>query len=160
MESLICNVYITMIKAQKTVSINAASVEEVVDVGDDEGPQEAEVDEGRVAGKGLLEGRPVGVMKITEGGVDGGGGAAGVRANSERGDVKNLSLECVRGTDDPSVKGKPFKRGYGGEAKGGGKEVVPVRELEEGRELGFSYWPPNVTFFVTYDVILVGVKAL
>ena len=93
MVSLVCNENATTIKLKETVSKNTASVEEVVDLGDDEcGCKTATNVRGEPL-EGGLDGVPEGEVDVAEGEVETGVGETGVGTDSDGGDVEEACAE-------------------------------------------------------------------
>jgi hypothetical protein len=99
MVSLVVNEYPTRVKAKKTVSMHATTVEEVVDVEKDEGTSKTSTRQRGTTDKEMFDGGSPGVMGVAKGNVEGRRGVAGVGADGEWGDVEEAGLEEVSGRD-------------------------------------------------------------
>jgi hypothetical protein len=158
MVSLVVNEYPTRVKTKKTVSMDTATVEEVVNVEEDEGTSEASTSRRGRIGEETFEGRPPGVVGVAEGDVEGQGGVASVGTDGEWGDVEEAGLEEVSGRDICDVVILSFKRDHSREIGGRGEEVVLGDEAVEVRGLGVFYRPPIVQEGVPNKEELVGVR--
>ena len=69
METLVCNVYRITVKAKATVNIDPTAVEEVEDLGDDEGVGETETNDGGMAEEGVTDRRTVRILNIPKRGI-------------------------------------------------------------------------------------------
>ena len=109
METLVCNVYRITVKAKATVNIDPTAVEEVEDLGDDEGVGETETNDGGMAEEGVTDRRTVRILNIPERGIVSGEREAGVSTDGEGRDVKEAGLEEVSGRDGAAVVGRDLK---------------------------------------------------
>ena len=82
--SLVRNKNVRTVKAKVTVSKDTAAVEEVVDLGDDEGPGKTKAGIERETSKKLFERGAEGIVDIPKGDVEGGFREAGVGADCHR----------------------------------------------------------------------------
>ena len=109
METLVCNVYRITVKAKATVNIDPTAVEEVEDLGDDEGVGETETNDGGMAEEGVTDRRTVRILNIPERGIVSGEREAGVSTDGEGRDVKEVGLEEVSGGDGAAVVGRDLE---------------------------------------------------
>jgi hypothetical protein len=124
MVSLIVDKNPTTIKTKETVSKDTTTVEEVVDVENDEGTSETNTRGGGTTDEETFEGRPPGVVDVAEGDVDGWWGVAGEGADGDRGDAEETGLEEVSGRDMRDMVVLSLKRDNSWEIGGRGEEVV------------------------------------
>jgi hypothetical protein len=124
MVSLVVNEYPTRVKTKKTVSMHAATVEEVVDVEDDEGTTKTSAYRGGTTDEETFEGRSPGVVGVAEGDVEGRRGVAGVGADGDGWDVEEAGLKEVSGRDVRDVIILSLKRDNRREVGGCGEELV------------------------------------
>jgi hypothetical protein len=99
MVSLVVNEYPTRVKVKKTVSMYTATVEEVVNVEEDEGTSKTKECQGGGALEDLFEGGSPSVVGVTEGDVKGWRGVTSIGTDSDWGDMEETGLEEVRGCD-------------------------------------------------------------
>jgi hypothetical protein len=93
MISLVCKENTTTIKLKETISKNAASVKEVVYLGDDECGCEAATYMGGEPLEGGLDGVPEGKVDVPKGKVETGVDETSMGANSDGGDVEETGPE-------------------------------------------------------------------
>lgn len=123
MVALIKNKNVITVKAKATVCVNASSVKEVEDLGDDEGSGKTKPNVGWVAEERATERWAVSIVDKAEGGVDGRVGVTGVGADSEGWDTKEVGLELVGGGDVGVVVNVGLERGNGWESRRGAYKV-------------------------------------
>jgi hypothetical protein len=158
MVSLVFNEYPTRVKAKKTVSMYTTTVEEVVDVEEDEGTSKTRKCRGGGAAEGVAEVGAPSVVGVTEGNVEGWRGVAGVGAEGEWGDVEEAGLEEVSGCDIRDMSILALEGDHGWEVGGCGEEFVLGDEGVEVGGLGISYWPPMLQVGVPNQEELVWVR--
>jgi hypothetical protein len=144
MVSLVVNEYPTRVKAKKTVSMDTTTIEEVVNVKEDEGTSKAKERRGGGAPEDIPEVGLPSVVGEAEGDVEGRQGVAGVGADGERGDVEEAGLEEVSGRDMCDMIVLALEGDHGREVGGCGEEFVLGDEAVEAGSLGVSYWAPMV----------------
>jgi hypothetical protein len=158
MVSLVVNEYPTRVKTKKTVSMDTAAVEEVVDVEEDEGTSKTRKRRGRGAAEGVAEVGAPRVVGVTEGDVEGWRGVAGVGAEGEWGDVEEAGLKEVSGRNVRDMSVLALEGDHGGEVGGCGEELVLGDEVVKVGGLGVSYWPPMLQVGVPNQEELVWVR--
>jgi hypothetical protein len=124
MVSLVVNEYPTRVKTKKTVSMDMATVEEVVDVEEDEGTSKTSTRRGRGAEEDVVEIGAPRVVGVTKGNVEGWQGVAGVGADGEWGDVEEAGLEEVSRRDMHDMSVLALEGDHGWEVGGRGEEFV------------------------------------
>jgi hypothetical protein len=134
MVSLVVNKNPTTVKTKETVSKDAATVEDVVDVEDDEGTSKTNTCRGGTTDEETFEGRPPGVVDVAKGDVDGGWGVAGVGADGDRGDAEEAGLEEVGGRDMRDMVILSLKQDNSGKVGGRSEKVVLRDDAEQGGE--------------------------
>lgn len=82
MISLADKVYLFLIKMEMTISVNTATVQKIVNLCNNVSPNKAILSQMSNMKEDLLEGRAVGVMKVTKGAVCSGGNVGNVVINS------------------------------------------------------------------------------
>src|SRR5580658_4569112 len=107
-----------------TVSIDDSAVEEVMDVGDDEGTQKTKLDAGRKVRKEVLDRGSKGVVDVAKGDIEGGRREAGADTKYEGGDAEESGLELVSGGDERSMVRAPLKSNDSREVQGVMEEFV------------------------------------
>src|SRR5882757_5874084 len=95
MVTLIRNINVRSVKVQATVCVNASSVKEVEDLGDDEGSGKTESNVCGVTEERATKRWAISIVYKPEGSVDGRVGKAGVGTDSERGNPEEVGLELV-----------------------------------------------------------------
>jgi hypothetical protein len=158
MVSLVVNKYPTRVKTKKTVSMDAATVEEVVDVEEDEGTSKTRKRRGRGVAEDVAEVGAPRVVGVTEGDVEGWRGVANVRADGEWGDVEEAGLEEVSGRDMRDMSVLALEGDHGREVGGCGEEFVLGDEGVKMGGLGVSYWAPMLQVGVPNQEELVWVR--
>jgi len=161
MVSLVVNKYPTRAKAKKTVSMDTTTIEEVVNVEEDEGTSKAKERRGGGAPEDIPEVGLPSVVGEAEGDVEGRqgvAGVAGVGADGERGDVEEAGLEEVSGHDMCDMIVLALEGDHGREVRGCGEEFVLEDEVVEAGSLGVSYWAPMVQVGVPNQEELVRVR--
>jgi hypothetical protein len=158
MVSLVVNEYPTRVKTKKTVSMDTAAVEEVVDVEEDEGTSKTRKRRGRGAAEGVAEVSAPRVVGVTEGDVEGWRGVAGVGAEGEWGDVEETGLEEVSGRDMRDMSVLALEGDHSREVRGRDEELVLGDEVVKVGGLGVSYWPPMLQVGVPNQEELVWVR--
>ena len=93
MISLLVSENTSRVKTKATVCVKPPPVEEVVDLGNDEGADETITYVRGVFEEGTFNRGAEGVVNIPEGRVEGWGGESGVAADSERVDTEGDGLE-------------------------------------------------------------------
>jgi hypothetical protein len=155
---LVFNEYPTRVKAKKTVSMYMMTVEEVMDVKEDEGTSKTS----KCRGGGMAEdvakvGAPS-VVGVTEGDVEGWRGVAGVGTDGEWGDVEEAGLEEVSGRDMRDMSILALEGDHSREVGGCGKELVLGDKGVKVGGLGVSYWAPMLQVGVPNQEELVWVR--
>jgi hypothetical protein len=158
MVSLVFNEYPTRVKAKKTVSMYTTTVEEVVDVEEDEGTSKTRKCRGRGTSEGVAEVGAPRVVGVTEGDVEGWRGVAGVGAEGERGDVEEAGLKEVSGCNVRDMSVLALEGDHGREVGGCGEEFVLGDEVVKMGGLGVSYRPPMLQVGVPNQEELVWVR--
>jgi hypothetical protein len=158
MVSLVVNKYPTRVKTKKTVSMDAATVEEVVDVEEDEGTSKTRKRRGRGVAEDVAEVGAPRVVGVTEGYVEGWRGVAGIGADGEWGDVEEAGLEEVSGRDMRDMSVLALEGDHGREVGGCGEEFVLGDEGVKMGGLGVSYWAPMLQVGVPNQEELVWVR--
>src|SRR5882757_806148 len=118
MVTLVRNVNVRSVKVKATVCVNASSVKEVEDLGDDEGSGKTEPNVRGVSEERATKRWAVSIVYKPEGSVDSGVGVAGVGADGERGNPKKVGLKLVSGGDVGVVVDVGFEWCYGREGRG------------------------------------------
>jgi hypothetical protein len=157
MVALVENKNVSTVKTKMAVNIDEAAVEEVVDVGDDEGTSKAKTDVGGMAEEGVLNGGSEGVVDVAVGKIVGCGNKTGVGADGDRGDSKKVGLEEVDRADSSEVTGAGLERKDRRKRGRGFDEVSVQGIIYKGQEVSFSCGAPVVSFFVSDDVVLMRV---
>ena len=142
-----------------TVSIDNLAIEEVMDLGDDEGTQKTKLDVGREGREEVSDRGSKGVVDVAKRDVVGGGRETGMGAEYEGGDMKESGLELVGGGDKGSMVGGTLKSDDRREVWRRTKEFVLGNEVEEGGGVSVGYWLPGVVGLVADDVILMWVTS-
>jgi hypothetical protein len=124
MVTLVRNVNVRIVKVKATVCVNASSVKEVEDLGDDEGTGKAEPDVRGVTEERASKRWAVSIVYKTEGGVNGGVGVTGVRTDGERGNPEEVCLELVSRGNVGVMMDVGFKWGYRREGRGVVDKIV------------------------------------
>jgi hypothetical protein len=158
MVSLVVNEYPTSVKMKKTVSMDTTTIEEVVNVEEDEGTSKARKRRGGGAPEDVPEVGSPSVVGIAEGDVKGRRGVAGVGADGERGDVEEAGLEEVSGRDMRDMIILALEGDHSREVGGCGEELVLRDKAVEAGSLSVSYWTPMVQVGVPNQEELVGVR--
>jgi hypothetical protein len=155
MVSLVVNEYPTRVKTKKTVSMDMTTIEEVVDVEEDEGASKTRKCRGRGAAEDVAEVGAPSVVGVAEGNVE---GWRGVGADGERGDVEEAGLEEVSGCDMCDMSILALEGDHSREVGGCGEELVLGDEGVEAGSLGVSYWAPMLQVGVPNQEELVKVR--
>jgi hypothetical protein len=158
MVSLVFNEYPTRVKAKKTVSMYTTTVEEVVNVEEDEGTSKTRTRQGGSAVEGVAEVGSPSVVGVTKGNVKGWRGVAGVGAEGEWGDMEETGLEEVSGRDMRDMSVLALEGDHSQEVGGHGEELVLGDEVVKVGGLGVSYWPPMLQVGVPNQKELVWVR--
>jgi hypothetical protein len=158
MVSLVFNEYPTRVKAKKTVSMYTTTVEEVVNVEEDEGTSKTRTHRGGSAAEGVAKVGSPSVVGVTKGNVEGWQGVAGVGAEGEWGDVEETGLEEVSGRDMRNMSVLALEGDHSREVGGRGEELVLGDEVIKVGGLGVSYWPPMLQVGVPNQEELVWVR--
>jgi hypothetical protein len=140
MVSLVVNEYLTRVKTKKTVSMDTTTIEEVVNVEEDEGTSKARKRQGGGAPEDVPEVGLPGVVGEAEGDVE----EAGLKEVSRR-DMRDMIILALEGD-------------HSWEVGGCGKELVLGDKAVKAGSLSVSYWAPMVQVGVPNQEELVRVR--
>jgi hypothetical protein len=160
MVSLVFNEYPTRVKAKKTVSMYTMTVEEVVNVEEDEGTSKTRKRRGRGAAESVAEVGAPRVVGVTEGNVEGWWGVVGVGAEGEWGDVEEAGLKEVSGCNVRDMSVLALEGDHGQEVGGCGEEFILGDEGVKMGGLGVPYWPLMLQVGVPNQEELVWVRLM
>jgi hypothetical protein len=158
MVSLVFNEYPTRVKAKKTVSLYTTTVEEVVDVEEDEGTSKTSKCRGGGTAEDVAEVGTPSVVGVTEGNVEGWRGVAGVGTDGDWGNMEEAGLEEVSGRDMRDMSILALEGDHSREVGGRGEELVLGDEGVKVGGLGVSYWAPMLQVGVPNQEELVWVR--
>jgi hypothetical protein len=107
-----------------TVSIDDPAIEEVVNLGDNEGTQKTKLDAGGEVQEEVPDRGSKGVVDVAKGDVKGGRREADAGTKYEGGDTEESGLKLVGGGDKRSMVGAALKSNDSQEVRGVAEELV------------------------------------